>query len=68
MFLPVATTAHGERIRDLMARDLRAAIDPGRRLFVRHGITVLEASPFDSLDRLIGQARGPIRSVAALAR
>jgi len=67
MFLPVATTSHGERIRDLMSRDLRASIDPGRRLFVRHGITVLEASPAESLDRLIGQARGPIRSAAALA-
>jgi uncharacterized protein (DUF58 family) len=67
-FLPAVATPHGARIRDLMAYDQRAAIEPGRRLLVRHGIKVLEASPADSLDRLIGQVRGPIRSVAALAR
>ncbi|MBS1119256.1 MAG: hypothetical protein H6Q90_1484 [Deltaproteobacteria bacterium] len=53
-FLPVASTSHGARVRELMIRDARAAIDPGRRLFVRHGIAVIEASPADSLDRLIG--------------
>ena len=52
-FLPGATTPHGKRVRELMIRDERAAIDPGRRLFVKHGITVVEGSPFDALDRLI---------------
>ncbi len=56
-FLPVATTPHGARVRELMIRDARAAIDPGRRLFVRHGIGVIEASPTDGLDRLIGGVR-----------
>jgi uncharacterized protein (DUF58 family) len=53
-FLPVATTPHGARVRELMVRDQRAAIDPGRRLLARHGILVVEGSPNDSLDRLIG--------------
>jgi uncharacterized protein (DUF58 family) len=53
-FLPTATTAHGQRVRELMTRDQRAAIEPGRRLLQRHGILVVEGSPFDSLDRLLG--------------
>ena len=53
-FLPIATTAHGARVRELMVRDQRASLDPGRRLFIRHGIVVVEGSPNDSLDRLIG--------------
>ena len=56
-FLPVATTPHGRRVRELMVRDQRATLSPGRRLFVRHGITVIEGSPSDSLDRLIGGGR-----------
>jgi len=56
-FLPVATTPHGKRVRELMARDARAQIEPGRRLMVRHGITVVEGSPADSLDRLISGGR-----------
>ena len=52
-FLPIATTPHGQRVRELMMRDQRATIAPGRRLFIRHGITVVEGSPTDSLDRLI---------------
>jgi uncharacterized protein (DUF58 family) len=55
-FLPPATTPHGQRVRELMVRDQRAAIDPGRRLLVRHGIMVVEGSPADSLERLIGGA------------
>ncbi len=54
-FLPVATTPHGQRVRELMVRDQRAAVDPGRRLLVRHGIMVVEGSPTDSLERLIGR-------------
>lgn len=56
-FLPHATTPHGLRVRELMTRDQRAAIAPGRRLFVRHGISVIEGSPLDSLDRLISGGR-----------
>ena len=55
-FLPAATTPHGQRVREMMVRDQRAAIDPGRRLLVRHGIMVVEGSPTDSLERLIGGA------------
>jgi len=60
-FLPPAATAHGRRVRDLMIRDARAAIDPGRRLLIRHGVTVVEGSPADSLDRLIGNGRVRLR-------
>jgi uncharacterized protein (DUF58 family) len=52
-FLPHATTAHGRLVRDLMIRDQRSTIDPGRRLLVRHGISVLEGSPVASLDQLL---------------
>ena len=56
-FLPVATSAHGRRVRELMVRDQRGAVDAGRRLLTRHGISVLEGSPLDSLDRLIANGR-----------
>lgn len=56
-FLPAATTPHGRRVRELMVRDLRGMIDPGRRLLTRHGIAVVEGSPLDSLDRLIANGR-----------
>jgi uncharacterized protein (DUF58 family) len=52
-FLPQTTTPHGRLVRDLMIRDQRSTIDPGRRLLVRHGITVLEGSPIASLDQLL---------------
>jgi hypothetical protein len=51
-----------------MVRDARAALDPGRKLLIRHGITVVEGSPVDSLDRLVGTGRGrfpPRRTLAA---
>jgi uncharacterized protein (DUF58 family) len=56
-FLPLAATPHGRRVRELMARDQRALVDPGRRLLIGHGINVIEGSPFDSLDRLIAGGR-----------
>ncbi|HWO22869.1 MAG TPA: DUF58 domain-containing protein [Kofleriaceae bacterium] len=56
-FLPAAVTAHGRRVRELMVRDQRAQMEPGRRLLVGHGINVLEGSPLDSLDRLLGGGR-----------
>jgi hypothetical protein len=52
-FLPPATTPHGRMVRELIVRDQRAALEPGRRLLLRHGITVLEGSPLTSLDQLI---------------
>ena len=60
-FLPAAASPHGRRIRELMMRDARAAIDPGRRLLIRHGVAVVEGSPGDSLDRLIGNGRVRLR-------
>lgn len=60
-YLPAATTVHGRRVRELMVRDARSQTEAGKRLLVRHGITVVEAAPTDSLDRLIGHARGPVR-------
>jgi uncharacterized protein (DUF58 family) len=61
-FLPLATTPHGQRVRELMVRDARAALEPGRRLLLRHGVTVVEGSPADSLDHLIGNARVRLRA------
>lgn len=58
-FLPPAVSPHGQRVRDLMTRDQKALIDPGRRLLTRHGITVVEGSPADSLDRLLAGGRRP---------
>ena len=52
-FLPPATTLHARRVRELMVRDQRAAIEPGRRLLLRHGVMVLEGSPAASLDQLL---------------
>jgi uncharacterized protein (DUF58 family) len=52
-FLPAAATPHGRRVREIVARDQRAAIEPGRRLLLRHGIKVIEASPLVSLDQLL---------------
>jgi uncharacterized protein (DUF58 family) len=60
-FLPPATSPHGRRARELMVRDARAAIEPGRRLLVRHGVAVVEGSPADSLERLIGGGRARFR-------
>jgi len=56
-FLPQANTPHGRRVRELVVRDQQAAMEPGRRLFTRHGISIVEGSPLDSLDRLIGSGR-----------
>jgi hypothetical protein len=44
-----------------MVRDTQTSSEPGRRLLLRHGVTVIEGSPVDSLDRLIGHGRGRIR-------
>lgn len=56
-FLPGAGSAHGRRVRELMVRDQRAMMDPGRRLLIGHGVNVLEGSPLHSLDRLLGGGR-----------
>jgi uncharacterized protein (DUF58 family) len=52
-FLPAVDSAHARRIRELVTRDQRAVAEPGRRLLVKHGISVLEASPLISLDQLL---------------
>ena len=52
-FLPQVTTPHGRRVRELMVRDQRALLEPGRRLLVKHGIMVIEGSPAVSLDQLL---------------
>jgi hypothetical protein len=52
-FLPPATTPHGRRVRELMVRDQRAIIEPGRRLLAKHGVTVLEGSPAIPLGQLL---------------
>ncbi len=52
-FLPQTATPHGRIVRELMVKDQRAALEPGRRLLARHGITVLEGSPLSSLDQLL---------------
>jgi hypothetical protein len=56
-FLPPVTHEHAARVRELMVRDARGIMEPGRRLLTRHGITVVEGSPFESLDRLMGGGR-----------
>ncbi len=56
-FLPAAATQHGRRVRDLMIHDQRAQLEPARALCVRHGVAVVEGSPSDSLDRLLGGGR-----------
>ena len=61
-FLPPAASLHGRRARELMVRDARAALEPGRRLLIRHGVTVVEGSPADSLDRLIDSGRVRLRA------
>jgi uncharacterized protein (DUF58 family) len=60
-FLPQVASAHGRRVRELMVHDARAAIEPGRRLLIRHGVPVVEGAPGDSLDRLIGHGRSRLR-------
>ncbi|HEY0480168.1 MAG TPA: DUF58 domain-containing protein [Kofleriaceae bacterium] len=61
-FLPPAASPHGRRARELMVRDARAALEPGRKLLLRHGVTVIEGSPADSLDRLIDNGRVRLRA------
>jgi uncharacterized protein (DUF58 family) len=61
-FLPAVASAHGQRARALMIRDHRNASAAGRKLLLRHGVTVLEASPGDALDRLLSRARAPFRA------
>ena len=52
-FLPAATSAHGRRVRELMVRDQQSAMEPGRRLLLRHGVRVIEGGPGASLDQLL---------------
>jgi uncharacterized protein (DUF58 family) len=52
-FLPLVQTPHGRRVRDLMIRDQRRAMEAGRRLLQRSGVSVIEASPGVPLDQLL---------------
>jgi uncharacterized protein (DUF58 family) len=61
-FLPPVASGHGRRARELMARDARAGLEPGRKLLIRHGVSVVEGSPSDSLDRLIDSGRARLRA------
>ena len=61
-FLPPAASGHARRARELMVRDARAGLEPGRKLLIRHGVTVVEGSPLDSLDRLIDNGRVRLRA------
>jgi len=61
-FLPPAGSGHARRARELMVRDARAGLEPGRKLLIRHGVTVVEGSPLDSLDRLIDNGRVRLRA------
>jgi uncharacterized protein (DUF58 family) len=63
-FLPPASTPHGRRARSLMIRDAQAALEPGKRLLLRHGVTVVEGAPHESLERLIANGRGRLRRSA----
>jgi len=55
-FLPVATSAHGRRVRELMVRDQQSTMEPGRRLLLRHGVRVIEGAPGASLDQQLHAA------------
>jgi uncharacterized protein (DUF58 family) len=61
-FLPAVASGHARRARELMVRDARAALEPGRKLLIRHGVTVVEGSPLDSFDRLIDNGRVRLRA------
>jgi uncharacterized protein (DUF58 family) len=61
-FLPPAASGHGRRARELMVRDARASLEPGRKLLIRQGVAVVEGSPADSLDRLIDNGRLRLRA------
>ncbi|HEX3758904.1 MAG TPA: DUF58 domain-containing protein [Kofleriaceae bacterium] len=61
-FLPAVASTHGRRARELMIRDARAALEPGKKLLLRHGVSVVEGSPADSLDRLIDNGRVRLRA------
>jgi uncharacterized protein (DUF58 family) len=52
-FLPSASSPHGRRVRELMIRDVRALHATSRKLLVRHGVTVADASSKVSLDQLL---------------
>ena len=52
-FLPAAQSLHGRRVRELMVRDQKTAMEPGRRLLLKHGVRVIEGAPGTSLDALI---------------
>lgn len=62
-----AETPHGALVADTLADDERVLFEESRRLLIRHGIPVIEATPHDNaailLDK-ISRARGSMRRVA----
>jgi hypothetical protein len=56
-FLPVATSPHARRVRELLARDQRLALEPGRKLLAKHGVQVVEGAPGASLDQVLRARR-----------
>jgi hypothetical protein len=56
-FLPPATSVQARRVRELMARDQRMAMEPGRRLLAKHGVQVLEGAPGAPLDQVLRRRR-----------
>jgi len=64
-FMATAASHYGRRAREVMVRDQRAVAEPSRRLLVRHGVTVVEGSPGQSLDALLrARGAGPGRATA----
>ena len=56
-FLPPAASLHARRVRELLARDQRLALEPGRRLLAKHGVQVVEGAPGASLDQVLRTRR-----------
>ena len=56
-FLPPAASPHARRVRELLARDQRLALEPGRRLLAKHGVQVVEGAPGASLDQVLRTRR-----------
>jgi uncharacterized protein (DUF58 family) len=56
-YLPSTRSSYGRRTRSLLLVDAAASVAADRRLLTQHGIAVVEASPGDPLDGLLGRGR-----------
>jgi uncharacterized protein (DUF58 family) len=64
-FLPAAETEVGSRVRSIVVRDAELTGIASRKLFARHGVTMIEAGPGDTPGQLLGKFRGgAVRRVA----